>query len=84
MRILAVDTGTGTQDILLLDTRELVENSVKMVAPSPTLKVAGRIREAAAPASHFSHLTSAFHTIDPPSQITELPERVPWGLPACA
>jgi uncharacterized protein (DUF1786 family) len=46
MRILAVDTGTGTQDILLLDTRELVENSVKMVAPSPTMKVAGKIREA--------------------------------------
>jgi uncharacterized protein (DUF1786 family) len=46
MRILAVDTGTGTQDILLLDTRELVENSVKMVAPSPTMRVAGRIRQA--------------------------------------
>jgi uncharacterized protein (DUF1786 family) len=46
MRILAVDTGTGTQDILLLDTRDLVENSVKMVAPSPTMRVAGRIREA--------------------------------------
>jgi len=46
MRILAVDTGTGTQDILLLDTRELVENSVKMVAPSPTMRVAGQIREA--------------------------------------
>jgi uncharacterized protein (DUF1786 family) len=46
MRILAVDTGTGTQDILLLDTRELVENSIKMVVPSPTMRVAGQIREA--------------------------------------
>src|SRR4030042_4517488 len=46
MRILAVDTGTGTQDILLLDTKDLVENSVKMVARSPTMRVAGQIREA--------------------------------------
>jgi uncharacterized protein (DUF1786 family) len=46
MRILAVDTGTGTQDILLFDTAELVENSVKMVVPSPTMKVARQIREA--------------------------------------
>jgi uncharacterized protein (DUF1786 family) len=46
MRILAVDTGTGTQDILLLDTSDRLENSVKMVVPSPTLRVAGKIREA--------------------------------------
>ena len=46
MRILAVDTGTGTQDILLFDTAELVENSVKTVVPSPTMKVARQIREA--------------------------------------
>jgi uncharacterized protein (DUF1786 family) len=46
MRILAVDTGTGTQDILLLDTSERVENSVKMVVPSPTMRVAAAIREA--------------------------------------
>ena len=36
MRILAVDVGTGTQDILLFDTSGPVENSVKMVMPSPT------------------------------------------------
>ena len=46
MRILAVDTGTGTQDILLLDTSDVVENSAKMVVPSPTMRVAAKIRDA--------------------------------------
>ncbi|MDM7998755.1 MAG: DUF1786 family protein [Dehalococcoidia bacterium] len=40
MRILAVDVGTGTQDILLFDSSSLVENCVKMVMPSPTRLVA--------------------------------------------
>jgi uncharacterized protein (DUF1786 family) len=46
MRILAIDTGTGTQDILLFDTSDRVENSVKMVVPSPTMRVAAMIRDA--------------------------------------
>jgi uncharacterized protein (DUF1786 family) len=46
MRFLAIDTGTGTQDILLLDTSDRVENSVKMVVPSPTMRVAAAIRGA--------------------------------------
>ncbi|HXH23307.1 MAG TPA: DUF1786 family protein [Dehalococcoidia bacterium] len=46
MRILAVDVGTGTQDILLFDTAQPVENSVKMVMPSPTQIAARRIRRA--------------------------------------
>lgn len=46
MRLLAVDTGTGTQDVLLLDTSQPVENSVKMVLPSPTEVAARRIDRA--------------------------------------
>jgi uncharacterized protein (DUF1786 family) len=46
MRILAVDVGTGTQDILLFDSEQELENSVKLVLPSPTLIVAGLIRRA--------------------------------------
>lgn len=46
MRILAVDVGTGTQDILLFDSSGPVENSTKMVMPSPTAIAAGRIRRA--------------------------------------
>ncbi len=46
MRILAVDMGTGTQDILLFDSSGSVENSVKLVMPSATAIAAGRIRKA--------------------------------------
>jgi uncharacterized protein (DUF1786 family) len=48
MKILAVDMGTGTQDILLFDSAGSVENSVKMVMPSATQIAAGRIRLATA------------------------------------
>ena len=46
MRILAIDVGTGTQDILLFDGDQELENCVKMVMPSPTAVVASRIRDA--------------------------------------
>jgi uncharacterized protein (DUF1786 family) len=46
MRILAVDVGTGTQDVLLFDTSREPENALKMVMPSPTALLAGRIRAA--------------------------------------
>jgi uncharacterized protein (DUF1786 family) len=48
MRILAVDVGTGTQDILLFDSSGAVENSVKLVMPSATSIAAGRIKRATA------------------------------------
>jgi uncharacterized protein (DUF1786 family) len=48
MRILAIDMGTGTQDILLFDSDQPVENSVKMVLPSATEIAARRIRRAGA------------------------------------
>ncbi len=48
MRILAVDVGTGTQDILLFDTTMPVENCVKLVMPSATMIAANRIRHATA------------------------------------
>jgi uncharacterized protein (DUF1786 family) len=48
MKILAVDIGTGTQDIILLDTAGPVENSPKLVMPSATTIAAGRIRHATA------------------------------------
>lgn len=46
MRILAVDVGTGTQDILLFDSEQPIENSLQLVMPSPTEIAAGRIRRA--------------------------------------
>ena len=48
MRVLAIDMGTGTQDILLFDSEGPVENSIKMVMPSATEIAARRIRRATA------------------------------------
>lgn len=48
MRILAIDMGTGTQDILLFDSSGPVENSAKLVMPSATKIAEGRIRRATA------------------------------------
>ena len=46
MQILAVDVGTGTQDVLLFDTDKEPENALKMVMPSPTMLLARSIRDA--------------------------------------
>ncbi|MBM3131067.1 MAG: pyruvate formate lyase-activating protein [Chloroflexi bacterium] len=48
MKILAIDIGTGTQDILLFDTENEIENCLQMVLPSPTALIARRIRAATA------------------------------------
>jgi uncharacterized protein (DUF1786 family) len=46
VRILALDVGTGTQDVLLFDPEREIENCVQFVLPSPTALVAERIRAA--------------------------------------
>jgi uncharacterized protein (DUF1786 family) len=46
MRILTVDVGTGTQDILLYDARIDIENCFKLVVPSPTMIVHQRLKAA--------------------------------------
>ncbi|MEO7002743.1 MAG: DUF1786 family protein [Ktedonobacterales bacterium] len=48
VRILAVDVGTGTQDVLLFESDRTIENCLQMVMPSPTVIVAERIRRATA------------------------------------
>jgi uncharacterized protein (DUF1786 family) len=48
MRILVVDVGTGTQDILLFASDQPIENCCKLVMPSPTVVVANAIRRATA------------------------------------
>ena len=45
-RILAIDVGAGTQDILLYDPTQPLENNVKIVLPSWTTVLAGRIERA--------------------------------------
>lgn len=46
LRILAVDAGAGTQDILIYESDRPIENCVKLVLPSQTRVVAGKIRRA--------------------------------------
>ncbi len=46
MRILAVDVGTGTQDILLYDSDLELENCLKLVMPAPTMLIARRVKAA--------------------------------------
>ena len=48
MQILAVDIGTGTQDILLFDSERVPENCLKLVMPSPTLLIRGQVQRATA------------------------------------
>ena len=45
-RILAVDVGAGTQDVLLWEAGQPMENSVKLVLPSWTTILARRVKEA--------------------------------------
>lgn len=45
MKTLAIDVGTGTQDIALYDDERELENSIKLVLPSPHLFIAQQIKE---------------------------------------
>lgn len=46
MNLLCMDIGSGTQDILLLDTSQPVENAIQLVLPAPTILVARQIQSA--------------------------------------
>lgn len=48
MKLLAIDVGMGTQDILLYDSEKRIENCFKMVLPSQTQIVAKQVSEATA------------------------------------
>jgi len=48
LRILAVDVGGGTQDILVYDSRSTIENCVKLVLPAQTQVVGRQIARATA------------------------------------
>src|SRR5688572_1736987 len=46
MRILTIDAGTGTQDILLFDSEQPIENGLQLIVPAPTQIVARAVRGA--------------------------------------
>lgn len=43
MKVLAIDIGAGTQDILLFDSGKQLENCIKLVLPSPSPLLAARV-----------------------------------------
>lgn len=45
MRILAIDVGTGTQDMMFYNSNQNMENAIKMVIPSPTSIMAHKIQK---------------------------------------
>ncbi len=44
MRILAIDIGAGTQDILLFDPRQKTENCISLVLPTPSKFFAEKLK----------------------------------------
>jgi uncharacterized protein (DUF1786 family) len=44
MRILAIDIGAGTQDILLFDSRQKAENCTSLVLPTPSKFFAEKLK----------------------------------------
>jgi uncharacterized protein (DUF1786 family) len=46
MKILALDIGAGTEDILIYDSEKNIENCIKLVLPAPSRVLAARVREA--------------------------------------
>lgn len=46
MQVLTVDVGTGTQDIFLYDSRKSFENGYQLIMPSPTVRLANRVKAA--------------------------------------
>ena len=81
MRVLAVDIGTGTQDALLFDSAEPIENAVQMVLPSPTLVIARRIRAATAAGAAIA-LDGTIMGGGPCAWATE--DHLRAGYPVCA
>lgn len=79
--ILAIDVGAGTQDILLHDSDKTVENCVKLVLPSRTVTVAGRIARATQ-AGQTVFLTGNLMGGGPLASAAKKHARA--GLPICA
>ncbi len=46
MQLVAIDVGTGTQDVLVWDTEQTIENALQLVLPSPTAQLAQQVRAA--------------------------------------
>ena len=45
MKVLAIDIGTGTQDIIYYNSENEIKNSIKLVLPSPHLLIGQKIKK---------------------------------------
>jgi uncharacterized protein (DUF1786 family) len=81
MRILSIDVGTGTQDILLFDSSTEIENCLQLVMPSPT-QIVSRLVKAATEARHTLLLTGVTMGGGPGAWAVE--DHIKAGLPAYA
>ena len=81
MKLLCLDIGSGTQDILLLDTRREAENAIQLVLPAPTVVIGGKIRAATEQAEAI-YLTG--ETMGGGACTSALREHLAEGLPAHA
>ena len=70
MRILAIDIGTGTQDVLLWESGVAVENLIQMVMPSPTVHT---IKGASATADSPRPVSGLFSAASTDSSRSETP-----------
>src|SRR5256885_13540940 len=64
-RILAIDIGAGTMDVVLADPAQPMENAVQLVLPSATSLVGRRIesaRRAGRPVFLHGNLMGGYHT----------------------
>ena len=80
-RILAIDVGGGTQDIIVYDEEENPENFVQLVLPSPTSLIAKKVREAAE-AHRGIHLTGTI--MGGGSSVRALKDHISAGLSVTA
>ncbi|MCG6880235.1 MAG: DUF1786 domain-containing protein [Deltaproteobacteria bacterium] len=75
--ILAIDVGSGTQDILVWRANQRVENCPKLILPSPTTIISRQIR-AATKRGH--HLFLAGHTMGGGASTKAVREHISAGL----
>ena len=75
--ILAIDVGSGTQDILVWRSGQRIENCPKLILPSPTTIIARRMREAT---KRGHHLFLVGHTMGGGPSAKAVREHISAGL----
>lgn len=80
-RILAIDIGGGTQDIVIYEEGESPENFIQMVLPSPTAIIASKIKEVTA-AQKGLHLTGTI--MGGGRSVRAIKDHLKAGLPVTA